>query len=836
MRTRITAVHKWLAALALAAFSAPGCHGGSGAMPPGGPCDTDSDCEDDLLCWEARCRQRCQYDGDCASGHCVAVDETGAERVCLFPLETSCTSNGECPGALGCSLAGHCTCGNGLQEEGEQCDQGEENGDGSACRSNCAEAACGDGFLWTDEEDCDDGEANSDSEPDACRTDCARPGCGDEVIDDGEECDAGDENSDIEPDACRSTCVEAFCGDGVIDTSEECDLGEGNDNGGACLEVCLEASCGDGHLRDEIEQCDDGDDNSDIEPDACRTNCETASCGDGVVDDGEECDPGDDESNTGPCLADCTAASCGDGYHWLGREECDGEEGCLESCRWCAPGWTGEDCETCVRYVWAGAPGPSHDGLTLERAYTIVQEGIDAAVFAFTESGASRPCEVWVHEGTYFSVAGDPIRLRSGVHVYGGFAGGESRREARDVGANPTVLDGSRAPGSEMRVDHVLVSPPSSDSQGVETVLDGFFVLGGSADGTSPDDRGGGMLIDTGTPIFVRNCFFIGNAAHYGGGAIAVTALGHRPFISNSVFVSNSAVAGGAIYAANYSDPQVENCTFTANSGPEGAAIYAEPGLVFGQLTLRNSILWGDIGPEVGTGHRDGRVFIHRSIVQGMTAADIIDENPRFTAPFDADDPTSFDLRPAAGSPAIDAANGCWSPLQDFLGSPRVDVEDVVGAGSALPADLGAFEHQSPGAAEVVTARLEGCCSPGVYPGTRNTYWFCPTQHKWIWARAYCEAEGARLADVASSAENEFVSELVTDEIVEVWLGGNDLVVEGSWRWLEETPLSWDSWAPGHPLSSWPTQDCLAMTVADGTWIAADCLNASRGFVCESAD
>ena len=50
---------------------------------------------------------------------------------------------------------------------------------------------CGNGVIEC-EEACDDGEANSDTEPDACRTNCIRAGCGDGIADTGEECDGED--------------------------------------------------------------------------------------------------------------------------------------------------------------------------------------------------------------------------------------------------------------------------------------------------------------------------------------------------------------------------------------------------------------------------------------------------------------------------------------------------------------------------------------------------------------------------------------------------------------------------------------------------------------------
>ena len=47
---------------------------------------------------------------------------------------------------------------------------------------------CGDGVL-NEGEECDDGVLNSDLSADACRTNCQLPSCGDGMIDTGEQCD-----------------------------------------------------------------------------------------------------------------------------------------------------------------------------------------------------------------------------------------------------------------------------------------------------------------------------------------------------------------------------------------------------------------------------------------------------------------------------------------------------------------------------------------------------------------------------------------------------------------------------------------------------------------------
>ena len=65
------------------------------------------------------------------------------------------------------------------------------------------------------------------------------------------------------------------------------------------------AACGDGRI-DGAEQCDDGEANSNTQPDACRTNCTPASCGDGVADTSEACDDANAWGGDG-CLPTCEA-------------------------------------------------------------------------------------------------------------------------------------------------------------------------------------------------------------------------------------------------------------------------------------------------------------------------------------------------------------------------------------------------------------------------------------------------------------------------------------------------------------------------------------------------
>jgi MYXO-CTERM domain-containing protein len=112
------------------------------------------------------------------------------------------------------------TCGNGMPDAGEQCDDGAANSDTlpDACRTSCLDAKCGDGVVDTGEQ-CDSAMSAT-----PCTPTCMLPVCGDGMVAAGEQCDNGAANSDSTPDACRTTCKRASCGDGVVDSSETCDV------------------------------------------------------------------------------------------------------------------------------------------------------------------------------------------------------------------------------------------------------------------------------------------------------------------------------------------------------------------------------------------------------------------------------------------------------------------------------------------------------------------------------------------------------------------------------------------------------------------------------------
>jgi len=86
-------------------------------------------------------------------------------------------------------------------------------------------------------------------------------------------------------------------------------------------------ACLDGCLENVCGDGDQGpgeqcDDGNTDDDDGCRNDCVLGTCNDGNLDPGEACDDGNFD-DTDDCLSDCTLPSCGDGFVQMGVEECD---------------------------------------------------------------------------------------------------------------------------------------------------------------------------------------------------------------------------------------------------------------------------------------------------------------------------------------------------------------------------------------------------------------------------------------------------------------------------------------------------------------------------------
>jgi fibro-slime domain-containing protein len=232
------------------------------------------------------------------------------------------------------------TCGNGMLDPGESCDDGNaipSDGCSKICQVESGwscpnvgqpcvrNANCGDGVL-TPPEACDDGNKTGG---DGCSADCkmVEPGwqcrvpgkpciplCGDgKVISPQEQCDDGNTTAgdgcsstcQLEPGAsCTgmpSVCTVAQCGNGIVEMGEACDCGSDpskvpsgtgctgpnglfNGDGTGCSKTCT---------KEPICRNSSG-----------KTQACAPSCGNGTIEQGEACDDGNQKDGDG-CSHDC---------------------------------------------------------------------------------------------------------------------------------------------------------------------------------------------------------------------------------------------------------------------------------------------------------------------------------------------------------------------------------------------------------------------------------------------------------------------------------------------------------------------------------------------------
>lgn len=213
----------------------------------------------------------------------------------------------------------------------------------------------------------------------------------------------------------------------------------------------------------------------------------------------------------------------------------------------------------------------------------------DAASLQTALDVADNGTHIWVAQGIYLPTDEDDrsasFHINKEVKIYGGFVGNETSLSQRDIRINKTILSGEINTKTPDDNSYTVVTIEGASN---ETVLDGFTISGGMADGSTASGtapRCGGAIFNDGTsagasnPV-IRNCNFKDNIAREGGAIYNYGLKGESsPLVSNCTFTNNQAdLDGGAIYnnAANGdSNPRLIDCTFKENVAGYGAGIYS---------------------------------------------------------------------------------------------------------------------------------------------------------------------------------------------------------------------------------------------------------------------
>ena len=181
--------------------------------------------------------------------------------------------------------------------------------------------------------------------------------------------------------------------------------------------------------------------------------------------------------------------------------------------------------------------------------------------------------QIWVSAGTYKPTTTTnceaTFQLKSGVAIYGGFPATGGEMVERDWEAYNATLSGDIGiSGDNADNSYHVVTGSWVDAT---AILDGFTITAGNANGVFPDNYGGGMLIDSGSPT-LSNLVYSSNSALFGGGLSNIYSS--NPVMTQVTFVGNSASEyGGGMYNKYSSSPSLTNLTFVNNSAKYGGGL-----------------------------------------------------------------------------------------------------------------------------------------------------------------------------------------------------------------------------------------------------------------------
>ena len=248
-----------------------------------------------------------------------------------------------------------------------------------------------------------------------------------------------------------------------------------------------------------------------------------------------------------------------------------------------------------IRYVMPDGTG---DGTSWDNPSGDLQRKIDE----LAEGGNGQPGEVWVAAGTYEPQAqlvtgtsySASFRMRDGVSVYGGFAGGETSKAGRSMSggmpwqfANETVLQAAYYSEDNLQFANdkwtltsdsrhvVWFAPFGGEGFTRPTYLDGVTIRGGYAQGGTGlgdfmTDRGAGVYIDS-EYAYLSNCVVKENYATGNGGGVY---LKDGRVQGSLVYNNNSDTDGGAVYVDNQG--LVHRSMLANNSARNGAGAYLD--------------------------------------------------------------------------------------------------------------------------------------------------------------------------------------------------------------------------------------------------------------------
>jgi hypothetical protein len=229
-------------------------------------------------------------------------------------------------------------------------------------------------------------------------------------------------------------------------------------------------------------------------------------------------------------------------------------------------------------------------------------------------TNATAPAEIWVAAGSYRPAGpnGDrntSFELKTGVAMYGGFAGTETARSQRDWMTNVTILSGdlnandsgSLLPTEPSRADNSFHVVRAENSVTASAILDGFTITGAHADGSncSKPICGNGVLVVSASPS-LTNLIVHTNSAQLGGGLLIFDS---STSLSNTTVRNNRAAQNGGGIAIFDSSLSLNRLTIRDNTAAaKGGGLTLGAEMASGTITITQTIISGNSAGSLGAG------------------------------------------------------------------------------------------------------------------------------------------------------------------------------------------------------------------------------------------
>ncbi|XP_063953416.1 macrophage mannose receptor 1-like isoform X1 [Lytechinus pictus] len=115
-----------------------------------------------------------------------------------------------------------------------------------------------------------------------------------------------------------------------------------------------------------------------------------------------------------------------------------------------------------------------------------------------------------------------------------------------------------------------------------------------------------------------------------------------------------------------------------------------------------------------------------------------------------------------------------------------------------------------------------------------NCYLFKTTDYRtWDDSRIQCKLGGGELLSIRDQTEQTYINaRLVYVTQSSLWIGANDLSLEGGWQWSDGSGFAYLNWSPDEPNNYDPGEHCVQIYYATGQWNDFFC-DREIGYICK---